>query len=91
MLGLPAIPGSYFQPARLPEKVLLAGTRSGSTLPLAWPVAAAGFTLQARYDFLLTVQWQPVTNGIASDGTNHHYQAPPTEAEPIRFFRLIKN
>jgi len=61
------------------------GPDQGPTLQLRWPVAAAGFVLQATAN-LVPPQWQAVTNATVIDGNTNVVTLPADVA--TAFYRL---
>jgi hypothetical protein len=73
-------------PNQLPTtEATLAATLVSGNVVLNWPVAAAGFAVQAKSD--LTGNWNTLTNAPALAGSNWQVTVPASGAQ---FFRLWK-
>ena len=70
---------------RLDLSLAEGGPGQGPTLQLRWPVAAAGFVLQATAN-LVPPQWQAVTNATVIDGNTNVVTLPADVA--TAFYRL---
>jgi hypothetical protein len=73
------------QPAPLPA---LRIARSGASVVLSWPVAAAGFSLEAADTLAPTPSWFPATNTPAIVGSQNLVTLQADAA--MKYFRLIK-
>ena len=88
LLGLPPIPGSTMIPVFFTLPPTLSVRPLGSGVRVAWPTAAAGFTLQTSAQIGSAAVWLPVTQGIVTNATQFSYDLTP-KASP-RFFRLSR-
>lgn len=90
LLGLPEIPGSYWRPQLIntsDEPPMLIYLRQANILTLKWK-SIEGYYLE--FTEALGQQWQPITNGITSDGSNNILMLNIDIQSPSGFFRLNK-
>lgn len=87
LLGLPAIPGSYFLPELKVAEPPLTATREGTLMTLWWPAAAEGFFLEFS-DMADASIWHKVTRGIVSHGELLSFTFDLQVTRDAGFFRL---
>jgi len=62
-------------------------SQDGQTI-LAWPASANGYELESRESLLPGPGWEPVTSGVALEGTR--FVVTNTPVQPAGFFRLSR-
>jgi hypothetical protein len=95
LLGLPVIPGSYFQPAlAFPGAsrpcLALYPAPGAARLCVGWP-ASTNLVLEYSDSIGTNTQWLRVTQQITSDGTNNLLNVVPNPATAGRYYRLRQN
>lgn len=87
LLGLPAIPDSYFKPQLKMLQPPITVTRDGTLMTVWWPAEAAGFFLEYSSDAFAPV-WHRVTDGITSLGGQFSFTFDLQVTPDAGFFRL---
>lgn len=89
LMGLPPIPGSYWQPQYLPpvQPVAIELVREPQKLLLRWQIQA-GFV--PEYANELSGVWTPISSGIKSNETHYFIEILPDPQTTSRFYRLKK-
>jgi hypothetical protein len=91
LLGLPTIPGSSLIPVFASSNTSLAITRSAEGLSVSWPEVAQAYTLELAEVVSSAGQWQKITDGISTNGTQLTFTLTNTAGMQNRFFRLRRN
>lgn len=90
LLGLPMVPGSYFQPIIVDPvrtNLLSITPMDEGTMEVKWPLSASSYHLESSTD-LEAEQWTPVTNNLSVSGASNVHTSALTAPEV--FFRLRK-
>ena len=87
LLGLPAIPGSYFLPELKSQQPPLSVSRTISTLTFSWPAPSEGFFLEFGEN-LTDAVWRKITNGIVNLGDTQQFTLDLQATPDSGFFRL---
>ncbi|MCX7872164.1 MAG: alkaline phosphatase [Verrucomicrobiae bacterium] len=90
LLGLPPIPGSYWQPQYLSpyQPIAVELVKSQNKLTLRWQLQS-GFI--PEFTDNLSGGWTPISTDIQSNETHCFIEIQPTQQIPSRFYRLKKN
>jgi hypothetical protein len=73
-----------------PPAYALGISRTTNAIAISWPDIASGFVLQSAQNLNPPIEWQPVTNGIATIATNRVFTVTNSAGQTNYFFRLKK-
>ena len=88
LLGLPPIPGSFMVPALVFPEPSLTTARFMGQVTVFWADPVGEYQLEATETHSSPSDWQPITDGIATNDTTRVFAVTNATELSARFFRL---